>query len=85
MHRLLYSRDAQRFLDRCPRSVRDRIETRLRRLCNDPVPSDTKFLGWHLGDRVFRYRVGDYRVLYKVKEGVVLVTLIEKRSRVYDR
>ena len=35
---------------------------------------------------VFRYRIGKFGVLYKVKETqkVILVTKIDKRDRVYD-
>lgn len=59
---------------------------RLGQLSQTPVPSDAKWIGRHNGESVFRYRIGDYRALYKVKtrEGIVLVTKIDKRSRVYD-
>jgi len=55
----------------------------LKRLADNPIPSDAKFLGRHKGEKVFRYRIGDYRALYKVKEKVVLIVKIDKRSRVY--
>jgi mRNA-degrading endonuclease RelE of RelBE toxin-antitoxin system len=35
---------------------------------------------------IMRIRIGDYRVLYEIKkkEGIVLISRIDKRSRVYQ-
>ena len=54
---------------------------------SEPVPSDAKFIGREEGDKIFRYRIGDYRALYKIKEQekVILITKIDKRPRVYDK
>ena len=78
------SRQARDFLKKLDASVRERIRKRLRRLEEDPVPSDAKFIGRHQGEKVFRYRIGGYRALYKVKKQTVLVARIEKRPRAYD-
>jgi len=53
---------------------------------NNPVPSDSKFIGRYNDEMVFRYRIGKFRVLYKVKEAqkIVLITKIDKRDSVYD-
>jgi mRNA-degrading endonuclease RelE of RelBE toxin-antitoxin system len=49
------------------------------------VPSDARYLGRDDdGDKVFRIRVGDHRVLYVPAAYCVLVVRIDKRSRVYD-
>ena len=59
--------------------------SKIEKLKDNPVPSDAKFLGRHEGDKVFRIRIGDYRVLYKIKdkEKVILITKIDKRPRAY--
>jgi len=57
-------------------------------MSSEPVPSDSKFIMRDKsGDMIFRYRIGDYRALYKVNknQNVVLITKIDKRPRVYDR
>jgi len=79
------SQRAQEFLDKLDKHISERIKNRLRRLKDNPIPSDSKFLGRDEGEKVFRYRIGDYRALYKVKEDlkIVLVTKIDKRPRVY--
>lgn len=63
-----------------------RIVDRLENLKNNPIPSDAVFIGREHGEKVFRYRIGDYRALYKLKEleKVILITKIDKRSKVYD-
>ena len=84
-HRVTKSRNAQRFLDKLLKQECSRIEDRLRRLQDNPVPQDAKFIGRDRSEEmVFRYRIGDYRALYKVKGEIVLIVLIDKRSRVYD-
>ena len=44
-------------------------------------------MGRENGDKIFRYRIGDHRALYKVKEKekIVLITKIDKRPRVYNK
>jgi len=64
-----------------------RIKERLRKLAENPVPSDAKFICRQKGDKVFRYRIGDYRALYKTKDQqkVVLIAKIDKRPRIFNR
>ncbi|MBI1969050.1 type II toxin-antitoxin system RelE/ParE family toxin [Candidatus Woesearchaeota archaeon] len=87
MYAVDLSERAQKFLEKLDDHIRQRIEDRLRRLSEQPVPSDAKFIGREKGDKVFRYRIGDYRALYKVKEAenIVLVAKIDKRPRIYER
>jgi len=77
---------ARKFLEKLTADARHRVEARLKRLAQNPVPQDAKFLGRDdLGERVFRYRVGEYCALYTLKDGQVLVAKIDKRPRVYRR
>jgi len=77
---------AQEFLEKLDTPTKERIEKRLRKLENNPVPSDSKFIGRDNNEMVFRYRIGKFRVLYKIKESqkIILVTKIDKRDRVYN-
>jgi mRNA interferase RelE/StbE len=85
VYAITYSLHAQKFLDKLDRLVKKRIMGRIKRLEENPVPSDAKFLSRHKNDRVFRYRIGAYRALYKIKEQdkTILISKIDKRSRVY--
>jgi len=77
---------AQDFLEKLDKDTKERIEKRLKNLENNPVPSDSKFIGRDNNEMVFRYRIGKFRALYRIKEvqKIVLVTKIDKRDRVYD-
>ena len=81
------SQRSQKYLDKLDKHVRERIEKRLNNLGSKPFPKDSKFMGREAGDKIFRYRIGDYRALYKVKEEnrIVLVAKIDKRPRIYKR
>jgi mRNA interferase RelE/StbE len=77
---------AQKFLEGLKADVRRRVEERLKRLSTTPYPSDAKFIERDEGNKIFRYRIGDYRALYTVyeRDKVVLVHKIDKRERVYQ-
>ena len=87
MHALEFSNQAKKFLKKLDKHLLDRIIKRLENLRQDPIPSDAKFMKRDEdGEKVFRYRIGDYRALYKLKEkeNVILISKIDKRPRVYD-
>ncbi|MBS3092756.1 type II toxin-antitoxin system RelE/ParE family toxin [Candidatus Pacearchaeota archaeon] len=77
---------AQEFLNKLDNDTKERIEKRLKSLEDNPVPSDSKFIGRDNNEIVFRYRIGKFRVLYKLKEArkIILISKIDKRDRVYD-
>lgn len=48
------SQRAQKFLDKLDSHIKERIENTLRRLENNPVPSDAVFIGRESGEKIFR-------------------------------
>ena len=87
MYKVELSQRSQKFLDKLDSHLKERIEMALKRLENNPVPSDSKFIGrGEDGEKIFRYRIGGYRALYSVDENnkIVLVIKIDKRPNVYD-
>lgn len=87
MYSVILSQKADTSLKKLDKQLRERIEERLKRLAVNPFPSDAKFIGRdQLNEKIFRYRIGDFRALYKVKEGekIVLVAKVDKRARVYE-
>ncbi len=86
MYSVELSQKASKFLNKLDRHLSEGIEDGLKILAKEPVPHDSKFIGRHEGDKVFRIRVGGYRALYKIKEkeSTVLITRIDKRDRVYQ-
>lgn len=72
------------------KSVRDnvvlkRIGNRIDELENNPFPQDIERVEGYKDVKVFRVRVGDYRILYFVdySSSKVYIEKIDKRSRVY--
>ncbi len=87
MYEVHVSELADKFLEKLDRHIRERIKTRLRKLGDNPIPKDAKFITRDSFDKTFRYRIGDFRALYKVKdsEKIVLIAKIDKRPRIYHR
>ena len=74
----------QKSLKKLDNSVSQRIIESIERLAKDPIPPDSKrIIG--IKEKVFRIRVGKFRVLYRVnyKNFCVVVIDINTRERVY--
>lgn len=86
MFEIEYSKSSKKFLKKLDKNLLIRIFNRIERLKENPVLSDSKFIKRENNEKIFRYRIGKYRVLYKIKEtdNVILITKIDKRGRVYD-
>ena len=86
MFELEYSKSSKKFLKSSEKELLLRIFSKLEMLKNNPFPSDAKFIGREDNDKIFRIRIGKYRVLYRIKETekIILVSKIDKRERVYD-
>ena len=75
---------AQKFLKKAEEEVYNRVVAKLREMQEDPFPADAKRVHGRQ-EKVFRVRVGDYRILYLVyiDRNVILVVNIDHRSTVY--
>ena len=84
MYNIVFTKQAYKSLRRVPKDVIARIRERLDQLAEDPFaqnPNVTK-----LQNRPgYRLRVGDWRVIYDVQEGelIILVLKIGSRGGVY--
>ena len=82
-HRVLYTQEAARRIDKLDKAVKDRVGKAILRLSENPELG--KRLTGLLSDR-WSYRVGDWRILYKIRkrELVILVLTVGHRSDVYE-
>ena len=83
-HRLLYLPGAVRDIRELPAAVAERARRGLERLAENPR------LGKPLQGELrpfWSYRVGDYRVVYEIRDDelVVLVVMLGHRREVYER
>ena len=74
--RILYSRQAEKFLNRQPQHIQRRIRAAIAALPG----GDVKKLK---GQAYYRLRVGDFRVLFDRDGNVVMIVRIDNRGQVY--
>jgi len=74
---------AQKQLSKLPHAIATRIEDKLLELEHDPRPPGCKKLR---GRDAWRIRIGNYRVLYEINDGQLIVTVITigHRREVYE-
>ena len=75
----------RRDLTALPRLVKRRVGRAIGSLAHEPRPRGAVLLSGSSDERIWRIRVGDYRVLYQVrdKELVVLVIRVAHRREAY--
>ena len=85
MFAVYLSSNAEQFLKKSPKDLKDRIFKKIELLSEDPFPSDSKRIVGR-DEKIFRIRVGDYRIQYVVyyEKKEVLISDIDKRERAYD-
>lgn len=73
---------ARKSLCKLPLPIQKRLQVAIDELADDPFPPGMKKL---VGEDGYRIRVGDYRVIYNVEHGhlIVLVIRIGHRREVY--
>ena len=85
MFRIELGSPAKRFLKMCEISLYSRLMSAIESLSSDPFPQGIKRVVGRK-EKIFRIRVGDYRIQYIVfhEQGIILITDVDKRSRAYD-
>jgi len=74
---------ADKYLERLNAEDRDRINAALDDLEKEPPKGDIRPISGEPGR--FRVKVGGFRLLYRIKDGIILVTHIEPRGQAYKK
>jgi mRNA interferase RelE/StbE len=84
MFEIKYSRQAVKFLKSHDKKFVLRILSRIEKLRDEPIQHDSKKVEGYR-EKLFRIRVGTYRILYEVdhKDNLIGIVKIDKRKRVY--
>lgn len=84
MFDIKYSRQAVKFLKSLDKKLVLRILSKIEKLKEEPIQHDSKMVEGY-GEKLFRVRVGDYRILYEVdyKKNLIGIVKIDKRARAY--
>ena len=82
---LSYKPSVEKDLQTIPRTIAARIVARLDRLPSDPFPPQSAKLQG--AERLYRLRVGDYRIVYEVDTDAmqIIVHYVRHRREVYRR
>lgn len=79
-YQLIIDKDVFEYLAKLPKNVRVRIRKKIDALADNPKPSGfIAMQGQFKG--LLRIRVGDYRVIYKVIDDLLIVTVLKVGSR----
>jgi mRNA interferase RelE/StbE len=83
MYKVVIEKQAQKQLAKIPPPYYQNIITALENLADDPRPHGYKKLK---GRPAFRIRVADYRIIYSIKDNmlVVFILMIGHRKDVYE-
>ncbi len=81
-YQIKIEKDAQKFLKKLPRPDETRV---LKAIAKLPDEGDRKQLKGHAG--FFRLRVGNYRIIYTVDNGQLIVHVIDagNRGQIYNK
>ena len=85
MFEILLDIPAQKFLKKIDNDTAFRIIESIEKLAEDPIPHDSKrVIGTR--EKVFRIRVGKFRVLYRIdyKNLLLVVIKIDRREHAYN-
>ena len=83
MFDVAYSNQAHKFLKKVSKILAKRILDKIEKLRKKPINHDAKRVK---GEKLFRVRIGKYRILYEVdyKENLIGIIKIDKRSKAYQ-
>ena len=82
--KIKFSKKSVSFIKKCEKELKKRLLEKIESLQSNPFPSDSKRI-MNQKDKIFRIRIGDYRVLYEVlpEKEIILIADINKRSKIY--
>ena len=78
-YRIEVTKSAERDLRDLPTDVAKRVVARIASLAENPCPNGVKKLAGM--DDLYRIRVGDYRIIYEIRDAAILITVVRVRHR----
>jgi len=77
-YKIVIKRSAAKEIEKIRKAFRRKIVSRIQELSKEPRPSGVKKLS---GEEKYRIRQGDYRILYRVEDAIVTVTVVKIGNR----
>ena len=83
IYKLVYTRRAERDIKKLEPKTKDRIGKALLRYSEEPLRFAEKLSDPMLGE--YRFRIGDYRVVFDVEGDEIIVLRVGHRREIYKR
>ena len=74
-----FKRSAKKALDKLPTPIRNQLAVKIYSLKDDPRPDGCKKIKGEIDS--YRIRVGDYRVVYSIEDGKLIVVVVRVGHR----
>jgi len=81
MYRILLTKRALKDLEKIDAETKTRIGNKLKILINDPLGNSRKLSNPLIG--IFRFRVGDYRIIFDMEKENIIILRIGHRKDIY--
>ena len=78
-YRIKITSGAEHDLHALPSNILKRVNARIAALAENPRPSGVRKLSG--ADGLYRIRIGDYRIIYEIRDAVLVVIIIRARHR----
>jgi mRNA interferase RelE/StbE len=84
-YRIEFKKSAQKEFDKLPQKVQGKVMDALTLLAANPFSELLRIKKLKGAESLYRFRIGDYRVVYEVRQGIVLIIVIKigHRKEVY--
>lgn len=77
-YEIIFSRGALKQFEKLSPNIQERIQNQINELAIEPRPRGVKKLE---DDDLYRIRVGNYRVIYRIQDDVLLINIIKVKHR----
>lgn len=81
LYQLLYTSSAQKDIKKLDNVAKKRLKAKLELLATDPVGYSKKLVQSELG--TYRYRVGDYRIIFDLHGKDIVILRVGHRREIY--
>lgn len=81
MYTVEFVKSAEKDFLRLPKKIRDRFEEALKLLAISPFSEILKIRKLKGADDAYRMRIGEYRLIYKIEQDVLIVLVIKVGHR----
>ena len=84
-YQLVYKKPAVKEIQKLPEQIKKRLKIKLEWFASQPDPREFSKPLTKPADAQYRFRVGNYRILFDIEDEKIIVLYIQHRREVYRR